>query len=255
MFKRRKADVEPEAGGAEHLGAEELDVLDGPRGVRTGAAHAGAGGVDGGPAEATAPTGPFDVSQVPDAQGRLDLGALWVEGVDGMELRLEIEPETQRVIGAMVVLGDSAAQLQAFAAPRSSGLWDEIRTELSSAVVGSGGTAQEQTGPWGAELRTRMPTAGPDGRTVFAPARFIGIDGPRWFLRVVVTGSAALNEAVAEPLLDVVRTTVVVRGQTPMAPREVLPLTLPEGAAPQPVPDESPDLDPFTRGPEITQVH
>lgn len=241
MFKRRKADAQGGAVREEQLDAVE-DLVQ----------------VDDVPSAApspTAPAGPFDVSEVPNPQGRLDLGALWVEGVDGMELRLEIEQETQRVIGAMVVLGDSAAQLQAFAAPRSSGLWDEIRSELRSAVVGSGGTAQEQSGPWGAELRTRMPTAGPDGRTVFAPARFIGIDGPRWFLRVVLTGSAALSEDAAEPLLDLVSTTVVVRGQTPMAPREVLPLTLPTGATAAPTPDEAASLDPFTRGPEITEVH
>ena len=73
-----------------------------------------------------------------------------------------------------------------------------------------------------------MPSAGPDGRTVFAPARFVGVDGPRWFLRAVFSGRAAIEDEAAEPLLEVVRGTVVVRGDAAMAPREMLVLKLPE---------------------------
>jgi hypothetical protein len=50
-----------------------------------------------------------------------------------------------------------------------------------------------------------------------------------------------------------------VRGSDPMAPRELLPLSLPRDAATatpeQPAPEEEgPSLDPFERGPEITEV-
>jgi hypothetical protein len=105
-----------------------------------------------------------------------------------------------------------------------------------------------------------MPSAGPDGRTVFAPALFTGVDGPRWFLRAVFSGRAAIDAEAAAPLVDVVRDTVVVRGEAAMAPREMLVLTLPEqGAVAQEADDEpSPqrvdDLKPFERGPEITEV-
>ena len=49
---------------------------------------------------------------------------------------------------------------------------------------------------------------------------------------------------------------VVVRGQDPMAPRELLTLTLPTEAQPVEAPDEpsAPELNPFERGPEITEV-
>ena len=77
--------------------------------------------------------GPWDVAEVDGRDGRVDLGALWVRGVPGMELRLEVDQSTQQVNAATAVLGDSALQLQAFAAPRSSGLWDEIRREISAA--------------------------------------------------------------------------------------------------------------------------
>jgi hypothetical protein len=180
-----------------------------------------------------------------------------------MELRLEIEEATSTVVGATAVLGDSAVQLQAFAAPKTLGLWDEIRGEIAESIVGQGGTADEERGRLGVELRTRMPSAGPDGRTVFAPARFVGVDGPRWFLRAVFSGRAAIDDAAADTLFDVVRGTVVVRGDAAMAPRELLPLRLPAEAG-QPEDEDAEgdsgagrstdDLQPFERGPEITEI-
>ncbi|WP_344132406.1 DUF3710 domain-containing protein [Pedococcus bigeumensis] len=181
-----------------------------------------ADGADAGPA------GPFDSSEVDDDDGRLDLGALRIKGVPGMELRLEIDEAANQVVGATAVIGDSAVQIQAFAAPKTMGIWDDIRSEIAESILAQGGTADEARGALGTELRTRMPSAGPDGRTVFAPARFAGVDGPRWFLRAVFSGRAAIEDAAAEPLLEVVRGTVVVRGDGAMAPREMLLLKLPE---------------------------
>ena len=208
--------------------------------------------------------GPFDVTEVEGRDGRVDLGALWMRGLPGMELRLEVEQETQQVNAATAVLEDSALQLQAFAAPRSGSLWDEIRGEIATAVEGQGGTAEEHEGLVGTELRTRMPSAGPDGRTVFAPATFLGVDGPRWFLRGVLSGRAAIDEAAAATLVEVFKAAVVVRGTEPMAPRELLPLALPreaeaaaaaeEAAADAEDEAERTSLDPFQRGPEITEV-
>lgn len=208
--------------------------------------------------------GPFDVEEVDGRGGRIDLGAMWIAGAPGMELRLEVEQQTQQVNAVTAVIGESAVQMQAFAAPRSSGLWSEIRREIAMAVEQQGGTVEEATGPLGTELRTRMPSAGPDGRTVFAPATFLGVDGPRWFLRGVLSGRAAIDENSAEGLIKVVKGVVVVRGVEPMAPREMLPLTLPQDARPetdaehgedeQDDQDEDRSLDPFERGPEITEV-
>ncbi|HET8768433.1 MAG TPA: DUF3710 domain-containing protein [Pedococcus sp.] len=208
--------------------------------------------------------GPFDSAEVDgESDGRLDLGGLRIQGVPGMELRLEVDEEAGQVVGATAVIADSAVQLQAFAAPRTAGIWDEIRGEIAESILNQGGTADEVRGELGLELRTRMPSAGPDGRTVFAPARFAGVDGPRWFLRAVFSGRAAIEDEAAAPLLEVVRNTVVVRGDAAMAPREMLPLQLPaQAAGPEGEPaDEAgapqrraDDLNPFERGPEITEV-
>ena len=223
--------------------------------------------------------GPFDRSEVDGPEGRLDLGALWLTGTPGMELRLEVDQESESVVGITAVLGESAVQLQAFAAPRSEGIWDDIRTEIAASITSQGGTADHTSGPLGTELQARMPGQSPDGRTVFSPARFVGVDGPRWFLRAVLTGQAAIDEDAASALFDVVRTTVVVRGDHAMAPRELLELKLPvnleqdgledldgheeqEDLADQDGADqEGPaarsmdDLKPFERGPEITEIH
>ena len=216
------------------------------------------------PAPVDRTDGPFDVTEVGGRDGRVDLGALWLRGVPGMELRLEIDQATQLVNAATAVLEDSALQLQAFAAPRSGQLWDEIRAEIAAAVETQGGTAEEHVGSLGVELRTRMPSAGPDGRTVFAPATFLGVDGPRWFLRGVLSGRAAIDESAATALVEVFKAAVVVRGTDPMAPRELLPLALPRDAEAAAAAEtaaldaedeaERTSLDPFQRGPEITEV-
>ena len=206
-------------------------------------------------------TGPWDVSEVEASDAYVDLGGLWLPARDGMELRLEVEEESGRVIAATVQLGGSAVQLQAFAAPRTLGIWDEIRREIASSVTRQGGTADEMPGSFGRELLARVPSRTPDGRTTHQPARFVGIDGPRWFLRAVFHGEAAYQADQASELESLVREVVVVRGTEAMAPRELLTLRLPEGA-PGAEQEQAEDgegetrdpLRPPMRGPEITEV-
>lgn len=210
--------------------------------------------------------GPFDVAEADDGVQRIDLGALRVPPREGMELRLELEDKTQRVIAVTVSLGGSSVQMQAFAAPRTEGIWDDIRGEIAAQVTRQGGTADEVPGSFGREVLARLPSRTPDGRTGHQAARFVGVDGPRWFLRAVFNGPAALDEAAAVDLEKVVRGTVVVRGREAMAPRDLLPLQLPaqpaqpagqQGEAPHEQADDGapPPLEPFKRGPEITEIH
>lgn len=199
--------------------------------------------------------GPFDRGGRCLAPHHLDLGALWLVGVPGMQLRLEADQESGEVTAASLLDGDSAMQIQAFAAPKSAGLWAEIQEEIAQGVQGQGGTTEGVPGPWGSELLGRLPGRGPGGQRVFNPARFIGVDGPRWFLRAVITGPATADEALAEPFLEVLRGCVVTRGSEAMAPRQVLPLRLPDQEEPLPEAEPDEDFTPFERGPEITEIH
>ena len=230
-------------------GGEGLEGPDGPDDLTEGG-------------QAQALTGPLDRGSVDDDTDYLNLGSIWLRGQQDMELRLEVNEQEQQIVGVTAVIGESAVQLQAFAAPRTEGVWVEIRNEIAKSITDAGGTAEVQTGDFGEELLTRMPQNGPDGRTVFMPARFVGVDGPRWFLRAVVSGRAAIEPAAAEAVHEVIRTAVIDRGEEAMPPRELLPLRLPEAQQPgQDADEDQPqgtqnveDLRPFERGPEITEV-
>ncbi|WP_338538218.1 DUF3710 domain-containing protein [Janibacter terrae] len=205
--------------------------------------------------------GPHDISDVADTSTRVDLGALRLTPAPGTELRLEVDQKNDEVSAAQVGDDHGAVQLQVFAAPRSFGIWDEIRGEIAEMIGGNGGTVEEVTGPFGTELRARLAQPGPQGRTVFAPVVFAGVDGPRWFLRAVYSGAAAVDESARAGLDEVVRSVVVDRGEEPRAPREMLPLTMPSTQrSARPAADEpadapaEDDLKPFERGPEITEV-
>ncbi|MEU9076401.1 DUF3710 domain-containing protein [Kitasatospora sp. NPDC004745] len=212
------------------------------------------------------PDGPWDHSELENPEeGRVDLGGLLVPGVEGMELRVEVAGDA--IVAATLVLGNSAIQLQAFAAPKSEGIWGEVREEIANGITSQGGLIEEEEGPLGWHLRAQVPVQLPDGTQGVQLVRFVGCDGPRWFLRGVISGQAAVQPEMAGILEQVFQQTVVVRGESPMAPRDPIVLKLPEdaqmvadggGAAAAAGEGENrfggAALDPFARGPEITEV-
>jgi Protein of unknown function (DUF3710) len=180
--------------------------------------------------------GPFDVSEVDDgdleADDRIDLGALRVAGMPGMELGLQVDEGSGVVQAVLLMLDDSALELRAFAAPKTSGIWDEVRQEIMDEAAKMGGTATETDGPFGTELVLVVPVEDPEGQVFSQTSRVIGVDGPRWLLRATVLGRAAVEADAAAPMEETLRNVVVVRGNEPMAVREGLPLRLPPGAQP-----------------------
>jgi Protein of unknown function (DUF3710) len=202
----------------------------------------------------------------------VDLGGMWLPGRPGLEVRVEADQATAQVVAVTLVLGDSALQLQPFAAPKTEDIWDEVRGEIRAGITKQGGTADEVEGPLGMELRTKVPVRAADGTSGVQPARFVGVGGPRWFLRGVLTGRAATDDGAEADLVELFRDVVVVRGLDPMAPRDPIPLRLPEppnqdaeaeaadGDDAGDSDDDSTarsrkDLKPFERGPEITEIH
>jgi hypothetical protein len=196
--------------------------------------------------------GPYDEADAPE-EDRIDLGGLLVPTIDGMELRMEVDQRTSAVTGANLVIEGSSLQVQAFAAPKSRGLWEDVRSSLRESVVKQGGTAETRPGVFGTELITRLPVKRADGRTGYRPARFLGIDGRRWFLRAILTGKALGDPVQSRRFETLVSRLVVVRGTDAMAPQELIPLHLP-GERPGLSQIRSGPLDPLERGPEITEI-
>jgi hypothetical protein len=198
------------------------------------------------------PNGPWDVHDVPDGDEvpRIDLGGILVPVPDGIELRVEVQDDVP--VAATLVDGNSMLQVHAFAAPKSSGLWAEVRAEIAGSLNGSGGTAQESEGPFGTELRARLPVEGGGQQN----ARFFGVDGPRWFLRGLFTGPGSTDPSQSKRLEEAFRQLVVNRGTDAMAPRDMLPLHLPREAMemPPPPPEAQRSLELPERGPEITEI-
>lgn len=188
---------------------------------------------------ASAAPGPYDASEVPDGQmKRVDLGCMQIAGFTDMQLHFETDPSKTRLVSVVAAFKDAALRLQALAAPRSGGLWDEMRPQIISSISAAGGDVEEVDGVFGTELRGVVPAALPDGTTVRQPIRLVGYEGPRWLLHGVFMGSAPENDDMAELFEDVFRQVVVVRGAAPMAPGEAMPIVLPPEA--QPAPDQTP---------------
>jgi len=185
--------------------------------------------------------GPFDSSERPEPGGLVDFGAVRIPPVSGMTLRMDVEADSHRVVGVTCELGESTVQVQAFAAPRSQGIWDEIRAELAEGIRKAGGALHEQQGLMGTELLTKLPAQGPDGQVVYNSARFYGVDGPTWFLRLVIHGPGATQHAALRRLTAFAREIVVDRGHEPKPPRELLELT------PPPVQPDAAEAEPSAR--------
>jgi Protein of unknown function (DUF3710) len=203
--------------------------------------------------------GPWDSGDpYPEAE-RIDLGCLLVPVREGSDVQIGFSEEAG--ISIAVVSGDSALQLLPFAAPRSSGLWHEVMDEIAAEVASAGGRSERRDGEFGPELLAWISPPAPDGSGVLPPQplRFLGADGPRWFLRGLIQGPAALDAALARPLEEVFSEVVVVRGDHAVPQRHPLEIKLPqeaqqliEGEIEQQQQDGMPN--PFERGPEITEI-
>ena len=227
--------------------------------------------------------GPWDseAGSIPEME-RVDFGAVQVPIGEGIEIQVNVEAVEQdaegnpvggRIVAITIVRGESGLQVQPFAAPKKNGIWEEVRKETADEIKQAEGRTQDAEGPFGTELHGMVPVAIPEEMRDQVPpeiaeqgfgwqqVRFIGVDGPRWFLRGVLSGAALEDTDQAALMEQVFQNIVVVRGDAPMPPRELLELSLPAEAQQAMAQgedgegeDERPPLNPFERGPEITEV-
>jgi Protein of unknown function (DUF3710) len=201
--------------------------------------------------------GPWDSASDYPAGERIDFGSLLIPVRDGYDVQVFMSEEEG--ISIAVVSGDSGLQLQPFAAPRSSGLWHEVLPEIAEEVAKAGGQSQERGGPFGPELfATVVPQGAGEHDVPPQPLRFMGADGPRWFLRGLISGPAATDAELARPFEDIFSDVVVVRGEHAEPQRKPLDIRLPDEAREvlegQLSEQDVNQFDPFERGPEITET-
>lgn len=180
-----------------------------------------------------ATAGPLDESEANAVRPYVDLGGVKILPREGLQLRLEVEEGSNRVVAVGLDYAGSTLQVQPFAAPRSTGLWHEIRHQISDQIAKQGGTTKLTFGPFGPELLAEIPAAAPGQPGSKRLARFVGVDGPRWFLRGVIAGEGAVNPDAAAKVEELFRSVVVVRGTTPMPPRDLIPLNMPQSGSAQ----------------------
>lgn len=169
--------------------------------------------------------GPFDVDEAPDDDvPRLDLGSLRVPVPDGAQLQVEMDNDTGSIRAVHLLTELAQFTLNAYAAPRSGGLWREVGGELAEQLRSDGARVSRYRGEWGEELA---------GKVNDVSLRFLGVDGPRWMVRAVAAGPENHADQAAEVLREIVRGTVVVRGDSPMPARTPLPVQLPPEIADQ----------------------
>ncbi|MBX9717694.1 MAG: DUF3710 domain-containing protein, partial [Microbacteriaceae bacterium] len=109
-----------------------------------------------------AENGPLDESEANAVRPYVDLGGVKLVPREGLQLRLEIEEGTKRVVAVGIDYAGSTLQVQPFAAPRTSGLWHEIRAQIVEQVRSQGGEVQERYGVFGPEVIARIPVTGGD---------------------------------------------------------------------------------------------
>lgn len=211
-------------------------------------------------------TGPWDSAESYPQRQRIDVGSLLVPVNPGQDLGLELSDDQSQFVAVSVDIPDGKLQVRAIAAPKTGNLWEDERIGIVAEVGRAGGRGQETDGPFGPEVMVHEPPPPGTGLTELQPARFLGVDGPRWLLVGKISGPAAASPQLARPLEDVFADIVVVRGDHPAVPRDVLEILLPtemrealaqqvaEQQAEQQAQGEAQFLMPIERGPEITET-
>jgi len=177
--------------------------------------------------------GPFDIDDFDDAataaMGRLDLGSVLIPMPEAGQVQVELS-EMGIPSAVWVVTPNGRFTIAAYAAPKTSGLWREVATELADSLRKDVPKVSIEDGPWGREV---VGVSKAEQDQLAGVVRFIGIDGYRWMIRCVINGPQDKVVALAAEARDALADTVVRRGETPLPVRTPLQVQLPEPMAAQ----------------------
>jgi len=165
---------------------------------------------------------------LPASDELLDLGALRVPRVEGLEVRLNIDHDSMQGLSADLIYGSSMAHVQVFARAKDELLWPQTRDGLVAGLTEQGVSSEISIGRFGSEVQCTMPAVDFEGNNILQSVRFIGIDGDRWFMRIAVSGSATVDATEIAAFDELVAGLEVVRGDDAMSPGEPLNFTIPQ---------------------------
>ena len=176
--------------------------------------------------------GPLEFSSDLDTSSMLDLGAVLLPNIPGLEVHLDLDPRSGKGKSVSLHLNMTIAEVQIFAAAVNDDLWATMRDAITSGLRDQKVDCSVEMGRFGTEIHAVMPTVDLDGNAHVQPVRFVGVRGSRWLVRAVISGDGALvvekPNADAGPVIDdVISQLVINRGEDPIPPGERLALRSP----------------------------
>ena len=174
--------------------------------------------------------GPLDIEQIADRSNFVDFGKILIpSNIPNVVLKGEIEPDSSRLVAITIETASSSLQVSVFSTTKTEEIWPAVRIELATSLRAQGAQVEEESSSLGTGLKVLMPSDKSTKGAERQSLRFVGFDGPRWFLRGSIAGAALSNPDAKDEIEAIFRSLVVDRGDEPMPPRELLTLRLPEG--------------------------
>ena len=176
--------------------------------------------------------GPLEFSSDVDTSSMLDLGAVFLPNIPGLEVHLDLDPRSGKGKSVSLHLNMTIAEEQIFAAAVNDDLWATMRDAISSGLRDQKVDCTVEMGRFGTEIHAVMPTVDLDGNAHVQPVRFVGVRGSRWLVRAVISGDGALLSGHSNPYAgpdidEVISQLVINRGDEPIPPGERLALRSP----------------------------
>ena len=164
----------------------------------------------------------FDFSDF--STGILNLGSMLIPLPFKSEVQVEMGADGPKMLHILTEHGRCTPV--AFAAPARAGQWRETVKEITQGMRNDGLDVVVEYGPWGREVVGSAPGGG-------GIVRIIGVDGPRWMLRMTLAAPIDHADEMATLGREITARTFVMRGKDPSLAGSSLPVALPGPLAAQ----------------------
>ena len=164
----------------------------------------------------------FDFSDF--STGILNLGSMLIPLPFKSEVQVEMGADGPKMLHILTEHGRCTPV--AFAAPARAGQWRETVKEITQGMRSDGLDVVVEYGPWGREVVGSAPGGG-------GIVRIIGVDGPRWMLRMTLAAPIDHADEMATLGREITARTFVMRGKDPILAGSSLPVALPGPLAAQ----------------------